>query len=217
MNIKVMVENIVKIVNKPIATEDYVQKELAKLRKELVDYLKETGIKASIEDLEEQAREHKITLKELYEIIKPEEENLKKLKTNMKTIEDISNAIYKAHTGSKTNISKQDNIKPKCPIEIDEEFISIKETRGTEERYRELMNLNYGSDNQKDYIFIIEMSLEDVPMFKGTTYKDIKAYLDEYKPKFETWKRNNNVGYVISPFKNISNNSNKRGGYYYGM
>lgn len=208
----IVVENIKDFFTKRIATEDYVQKEIAKLRKELVDYLKETGIKASIEDLEEQAREHKITLKELYEIIKPEEENLKKLKTNMKTIEDISNAIYKAHTGS-------NKTKPqyKGPI-IDEDEEETKQEM-INRLNKELKRIDYLTKRQNT-VFAILRNYEEAEFKKVLSINneiDIKRFLDIWCPVRDGKKHKSIAIKEQNELYNINTKINRRESIQYGM
>lgn len=214
----IVVENIKNFFTKRIATQEYVQDEIAKLKSDIIDYLSETGINASINDLEERARKHEITLKELYEIIKPEEENLKKLRTNFATIQAISEAIYKAHTGSKTKTNKKYE-----PI-IDEEpeertTIQI----GSRKRYNELKSLIEnkigGSNSQMTWIFDIETDLPNVPKFEGKTKKDINNYIDDYSFKYSQWKNKNHItkAMVMNRKFNEDDYSNKRGEYGYGI
>lgn len=199
MSIKTFVGNMRTIWNKEIATQDDI--------KRLEDMI--SGIKITICDINRIVQDKEIELNELLDLIDPMRDQLRLLNTNMDTIQAIVNAI-----DNKRNNTHKPN-KPHYPV-IDEEE-EIKDTRGTEERYKEIMNLNFGTDKQRDYIFVIEMYLKDIPMFKGSTYQELKIYMDEYRPKFETWKRNNNISYAVSPFKNKVNISNKRGGYGYGM
>lgn len=213
MSIKKAWENI-KIIfgDDTIATEVYVQDEIAKLKSDIIDYLSETGIKADINDLKKLTEKHNITLEELYDIIKSEEENLKKLKTNMKTIEDISNAIYKAHTGS-------NKTKPqyKGPI-IDEDEEETKQEM-INRLNKELKRIDYLTKRQNT-VFAILRNYEEAEFKKVLSINseiDIKRFLDIWCPVRDGKKHKSIAIKEQNELYNINTKINRRESIQYGM
>lgn len=177
-------------------------------------------IEDKLKDILSRINMNEYDIKRISERTNKTEDDIKDIIVSMQEQLTIINDYDKAMDLILNQINKKNpNINVQKPTYhgpiIDEE--PIKDIRGTEQRYNEIMNLKFGSDKQRDYVFVIEMYLKDISMFKGTTYQELKAYLDEYKPKFESWKEQNNISYVMSPYKNKTNNSNKGVNYGYGM
>jgi hypothetical protein len=198
MSIKTFVGNMKNLWQEQNASKPYVDTEIDKAKAEIISFINKNEMKASMEQIETLALNNKMEIEELLNMLDPVKDKLRTLNNNMETIQFIVDTI-----NTKKNNTHKPNT-PHYPV-IDEEYEK-------EKRLAELLKLVgiAGSESQMRWIFDIETDLKDIPKFKGTTQREVKRYIDNYKMKHNLWKKEHGVS-------RASKNQYKGVGHSYGM